>query len=174
MGDFWVFGYGSLMWNPGFAYDEMVQGRLYGYHRSLCIYSHHYRGTPAHPGLVLGLDRGGCCEGMAFHIPENYAQTTFDYLVEREQVNGVYLEKRGAVHLCDKRIVNSLFFVADRAHSQYAGKLVPETMAAIVNESCGLAGPNRDYVTNTIDLLRNVGIRDNILERLEKLLPDGR
>lgn len=172
MHDFWVFGYGSLMWNPGFSHDFKLPARLYGYHRALCIYSHHYRGTVKDPGLVLGLDRGGCCDGLAFHVPENDAETTYHYLIEREQVNSVYIEKQKPIHLNDGRIVNGLFFVADRAHEQYAKKLDLKSMAAIIRQSHGLAGSNRDYVMNTAMMLRQKGINDKLLQRLEKLLCD--
>ncbi|MBI0026836.1 gamma-glutamylcyclotransferase [Bartonella sp. M0280] len=172
MHDFWVFGYGSLMWNPGFHYDFMSPARLYGYHRSLCIYSNHYRGTVENPGLVLGLDRGGCCDGLAFHVPVEDTKKTYDYLIEREQVNSVYIEKLKPIHLKDGRIVNGLFFVADQSHEQYAKKMDQENMATIIRQSHGLAGSNIDYVVNTAASLRKMGIPDKSLEKLAKLLQD--
>lgn len=172
MHDFWVFGYGSLMWNPGFHHDFMLPARLYGYHRALCIYSNHYRGTVENPGLVLGLDRGGCCDGLAFHIPLSDTQKTYDYLIEREQVNSVYIEKQQPIHLNDGRIVNGLFFVADQTHKQYAKKLDLSEAATIIRQSHGLAGSNRDYVINTAKSLKQIGIHDRYLERLEKFLQD--
>lgn len=172
MHDFWVFGYGSLMWNPGFHYDFVLPARLFGYHRALCIYSNHYRGTVDNPGLVLGLDRGGCCDGLAFHVPSSDTQTTYDYLIEREQINSVYIEKQRPIHLNDGRIVTGLFFVADQTHEQYAKKLDLNEMATIIRKSHGLAGSNRDYVINTAISLKKIGIHDRFLERLEKLLQD--
>ncbi len=170
MNDFWVFGYGSLMWNPGFIYDHVMPGRIYGYHRSLCIYSHHYRGTPEFPGLVLGLNRGGCCDGLAFHVTEQNAKKTYEYLIEREQVNSVYIEKQRSIYLQDKSIVKGLFFVADETHEQYAGKLGLKEMVEIVRRSSGIAGTNSDYVLNTIDMLREKGIQDTQLEKLATYL----
>ena len=90
-GDLWVFGYGSLMWRPGFPYLDRRTAHLHGYHRSLCVYSHVHRGTPEKPGLVLGLDRGGRCQGVAFRVAAEEAEATLHYLREREQVTGVYL-----------------------------------------------------------------------------------
>ena len=91
--DLWVFGYGSLMWRPGFPFLESLPGRLRGYHRSLCVLSHVHRGTPERPGLVLGLDRGGSCRGMAFRVAGPEAAATLAYLREREQVTAVYVER---------------------------------------------------------------------------------
>ena len=83
-GDLWVFGYGSLMWNPGFAHAEARPARVYGYHRAFCLYSEHYRGTEARPGLVLGLNRGGSCRGRAFRVPAHDADAAMEYLIARE------------------------------------------------------------------------------------------
>lgn len=170
MRDFWVFGYGSLMWNPGFLYDDLKPARLYGYHRKLCIYSHHYRGTPENPGLVLGLDRGGCCDGLAFHVAEKDANRAYKYLIDREQVNSVYIEKQKPIYLRDGRTEQGIFFIADEKHQQYAGKLTIEAMANIISKSFGCAGSNRDYVINTITMLRQIWIQDKPLEKLEQLL----
>ncbi len=130
--DFWVFGYGSLMWKPGFAHVETVRARLHGYRRSLCIYSHVHRGTPDHPGLVLGLDAGGSCLGIAFRVPGDMAGEVMAYLREREMSNGVYHEKRLRLHLADGREGEALAYVADRRHRQYAGGMKPDEAAAII------------------------------------------
>lgn len=170
MGDFWVFGYGSLMWNPGFFYDDVILARIYGYHRSLCIYSVHYRGTVENPGLVLGLDRGGSCYGMGFHVPQKKAEETYHYLVEREQPTGTYHEKWLHLFLEDKRQVKALAFVTNRKHDQYAGILPLEKVAQIVKGADGLSGTNIDYVLNTAKLLRQNNIYDASLEKLALLL----
>src|SRR5690606_31673486 len=103
MNDFWVFGYGSLMWNPGFPYQESVQAQIFGYRRSLCIHSHVHRGTPENPGLVLGLDRGGSCRGIAFRVSHEDRHEVLAYLRERELVTHVYKEKVLSAVLSDKR-----------------------------------------------------------------------
>src|SRR4051812_27835353 len=123
--DHWVFGYGSLMWNPGFRFVEKRQGMVYGFHRSLCLYSYMYRGTRERPGLVLGLDRGGACHGVAFRIaPEHWAET-HAYLRAREQVTMMYRELMPLVRSADGTVppFPALAFVVDRSHPQYAGRL---------------------------------------------------
>ena len=119
--DLWVFGYGSLMWRPGFAYVERRPALLRGWRRRLCVYSHVYRGTAERPGLVLGLDRGGACRGVAFRVEAALAEATVRYLRERELVTAVYLERVVPVTLDDGRRVSALTYLADRAHGQYAG-----------------------------------------------------
>ena len=170
MDSFWVFGYGSLMWNPGFNYEEARLCRLYGYHRSFCIYSTHYRGTKERPGLVLGLKKGGSCQGMAFKIPANNAQETYDYLIEREQVSGVYKEKHLNLYFDNKAHENGLAFVADAFHAQYAGKLGLDDMVSVITNATGNAGKNVDYALNTVSHLQKLGVHDRQLEDLTKKL----
>src|SRR5215468_15110 len=124
-GDLWVFGYGSLMWRPGFEYLEKVPARLIGEHRALCVYSFVHRGTPEKPGLVLGLDRGGACRGVAFRISAKNRKETVAYLRAREQVTSVYREVMRSVWLEDdaRQRVGALVYVVDRGHVQYAGHL---------------------------------------------------
>lgn len=168
--DFWVFGYGSLMWRPGFAHVETVRARLYGYRRTLCIYSHVHRGTPDRPGLVLGLDAGGSCLGMAFRVPGAMTQEVMAYLREREMSNRVYHEKWRPLRLADGRTVPALVYVADRRHSQYAGGLSAADAAAIIASAHGEAGANIDYVVNTLTHLRDMRVRDHALEHVGDLL----
>lgn len=164
MGDFWVFGYGSLMWRPGFAHVETQRARLHGYRRSLCIYSHVHRGTPQRPGLVLGLDRGGSCVGMAFRVPGDLQEEVIAYLRERELVTQVYRETVLPVTLKDGNRVAALCYVVDPHHEQYAGKLTPDTAASVVTGAVGQSGPNEDYVINTVEHLQALRIRDHWLE----------
>ena len=164
--DLWVFGYGSLMWRPGFAYLERRSGHVHGWRRSLCIYSHVYRGTPERPGLVLGLDRGGSCHGVAFRVVGALREETIAYLRRRELVTAVYLERRVVVRFADGGAAAALAYVADRRHPQYAGALAPERLLALVLQGIGESGPNTDYVLNTQAHLREIGIRDPALERL--------
>lgn len=166
MNDFWVFGYGSLMWRPGFAHVETVRARLHGYRRSLCIYSHVHRGTPDHPGLVLGLDAGGSCLGMAFRVPGKMTEEVMLYLREREMSNHVYHEKLLSLRLADGRAVKAISYVADRRHCQYARNLTTEKAAAIIASARGESGANLDYVANTLEHLRNMRVHDHALEHI--------
>ncbi|MCO5090786.1 gamma-glutamylcyclotransferase [Bosea sp. (in: a-proteobacteria)] len=171
--DLWVFGYGSLIWRPGFPFAESVQARLHGYHRSLCVFSHVHRGTPERPGLVLGLDRGGVCRGLAFRVRAAQAQATVAYLREREQATMVYRERHVALRLDDGRQVRGLVYVADRKHLQYAGKLPPARLLQIVREGRGQSGENPDYVLQTHEHLRQMGIFDPVLAGLAQELAPG-
>jgi glutathione-specific gamma-glutamylcyclotransferase len=165
-GDLWVFGYGSLMWRPGFDYLERYLAQLHGYHRSLCIFSHVHRGTPDAPGLVLGLDRGGRCRGVAFRVGSEKADTTIAYLREREQATSVYLERRVRVRLDDDREVEALTYVADRNHAQYAGRLPTEELLRLVHQGVGISGANPDYVRATHQHLMDIGVSDPTLARI--------
>lgn len=166
MGDFWVFGYGSLMWRPGFAHVEARRARLFGYRRALCIYSFVHRGTPARPGLVLGLDRGGSCVGMAFRVVGDSRDEVIAYLREREQVTGVYLERMLPLKLETGERVEAVAYIADRRHEQYAGALDAADAAAVVTGAAGQSGPNEAYVLSTIERLQALGIRDRWLEHV--------
>lgn len=167
MDQFWIFGYASLMWRPGFAYLRCQAARLHGYHRSLCVYSHVHRGTPECPGLVMGLDRGGSCHGMGFEVaPENW-QETLDYLRAREQVTSVYLEKSKTITLIDTgRKVEAVTYIVDRNHRQYAGLLNDDALERHVRLGQGVSGHCIDYVMNTLAHLRDMKIHDPALERL--------
>jgi glutathione-specific gamma-glutamylcyclotransferase len=163
----WVFGYGSLMWRPGFAHIRSLPGTLYGFHRSLCVYSHQYRGTPDKPGLVFGLDRGGSCHGMVFEVAAARWNETLAYLREREQLNQVYREifKRVRVKGLTEP-VEALSFVVDRAHAQYAGDLSGDDILRLIKQGKGQFGECQDYVHNTLEHLRGLGIHDARLERI--------
>jgi cation transport protein ChaC len=166
--DFWVFGYGSLMWRPGFDFLERRPARLPGAHRALCVYSHIHRGTPEKPGLVLGLDRGGSCRGIAFRIAKRGRDATLSYLREREQVTKVYRETFRLIDLLDepRERVRALCYLVDRAHAQYAGDLSLETQLHLVRQGHGRSGINRDYVLATAKELAALGIRDRTFEWL--------
>lgn len=161
-----VFGYGSLIWNPGFAHKSAQLGLLRGAHRSLSIISHHHRGTVAQPGLVFGLVRGGSCRGMVFEVAAADWGDVRAYLEAREQVTSVYRDVMRPVRLADGRQVSALAFLVDERHDQYAGALTPEQQLAMVRAGVGLSGRNIDYVVNTVRHLRQLGIRDATLERL--------
>jgi cation transport protein ChaC len=167
-GDLWVFGYGSLMWRPGFAFLEQSQATLHGYHRSLCIYSHVHRGTPERPGLVLGLDRGGSCHGVAFRVAADRREETITYLRAREQATLVYRETWHRLRLIDGRIVISVAYTVDRSHIQYAGKLPQEDLMRLVLQGIGISGKNPDYVLATHQHLVSLGLKDRTLAALVK------
>jgi cation transport protein ChaC len=164
--DLWVFGYGSLMWRPGFPFVERTVATLHGYHRSLCIYSTVHRGTPEKPGLVMGLDRGGSCRGIAFRVEADRRRATIAYLREREQVTMVYRETRHRVRLADGRLVTALAYTADRAHAQYAGRLPREELLRLVMQGAGVSGGNPEYVMNTYGHLKEIGLKDAALGEL--------
>jgi cation transport protein ChaC len=165
--DLWVFAYGSLMWRPGFAFVEAAHARLHGYRRGFCIYSVHYRGSLRRPGLVLGLERGGVCEGLAFRVAAGEAAGVFRYLQAREQVSGVYREKIVNLQLGgDGRQVSALTFVAERRHPSFARTLPLARQANIIRGARGSSGSNVDYLVNTLQHLGELNIRDRALERL--------
>ncbi|WOH50040.1 gamma-glutamylcyclotransferase [Bradyrhizobium sp. sBnM-33] len=171
-GDLWVFGYGSLMWRPGFEFIERVPARLIGEHRALCVYSFVHRGTPEKPGLVLGLDRGGACRGIAFRIAEKNRAATVAYLREREQVTSVYREVMRSVWLENdaRQRVSALVYVVDRGHVQYAGRLSLTEQLRHVQQGHGQSGVNRDYVLATVKAIEAEGFRDSQLHRLAAML----
>lgn len=162
MREFWVFGYGSLMWKPGFAYERSLPAKLWGYHRSLCVYSFVHRGTPDRPGLVLGLDRGGSCRGVAFKIAAEHIDETLAYLRARELVTNIYREITCPVRLLEgeQRLVPAICYAVDRHHEQYAGKLALADLLAHVEQGRGGSGANPDYVIATHDHLEELGIHD--------------
>ncbi|MFD1986339.1 gamma-glutamylcyclotransferase [Mesorhizobium newzealandense] len=168
MGDFWVFGYGSLIWRPGFAHVETQRARLHGYRRSLCVYSFVHRGTRERPGLVLGLDRGGSCVGLAFRVPGELRDEVLSYLRERELVTNVYLERTLKVRLDGGGTVEAVAYIVDRQHEQYAGALDAADAAAVVRGAVGQSGNNEDYVLSTLEHLKALGICDHWLEEVAK------
>jgi len=170
--DLWVFGYGSLMWRPGFDFVEQTPARLIGLHRALCVYSFVHRGTPEKPGLVLGLDRGGACRGIAFRVPGKVCVETIAYLRAREQVTRVYIETYRPITILGKpeRRVRALVYCVDRGHAQYAGRLTLERQLHLVREGHGRSGINRDYVLSTVEALEALGCHDRDLHLLAERL----
>lgn len=166
----WVFGYGSLIWNPGFAHVSAQQGLLRGAHRSLSIVSHYHRGTVENPGLVFGLSRGGSCRGMVFEVVDSEWAAVRAYLQAREQVTAVYRDVIRPVRLSDGRVVSALAFLVDERHEQFAGNLTLDQQLAMVRAGVGLSGRNVDYVLNTAQHLGALGIRDRQLIALAELL----
>jgi cation transport protein ChaC len=170
--DLWVFGYGSLMWRPGFEFIEQVPARLIGEHRALCVYSFDHRGTPEKPGLVLGLDRGGAARGIAFRVAASLRNDTIEYLRSREQTTNVYREVMRSVWLENeaRERVSALAYVVDRGHVQYAGRLSLAEQLRFVQQGHGRSGNNRDYVLSTVKSIEAQGFRDPQLHQLALML----
>jgi len=168
MGDLWVFGYGSLLWNPGFPVAETRVARLHGWRRSFCMSSIHHRGTPETPGLVLALDHhpGADCHGIAFRVADGHADATLAYLRERELVSAAYLETRQDLDLGDgTRLPDVLTYVIDPTHAQYC-TLALEDQAWIIARAVGGRGPNDEYLANTAAHLHELGLPDPDLDWL--------
>jgi glutathione-specific gamma-glutamylcyclotransferase len=170
--DIWVFGYGSLMWRPGFEFLERVEARLIGAHRALCVYSFYHRGTAERPGLVLGLDQGGACRGIAYRVAATLRTETIAYLRAREQVTMVYRESTRRVWLKGEpeRAVSAVCYMVDRSHPQYAGRLSLDQQLHHVRQGHGHSGANRDYVIATVAALESLGLRETELHLLAERL----
>lgn len=167
MSDLWVFGYGSLMWRPGFAYEQVSPATLTGFRRCFCIYSVHHRGSAERPGLVLGLDSGGSCHGLAFRVAASRAGETLAYLRAREQVNGVYREASVPLDLPhNDGQLQGLAYIAERAHPSYTGPISIHQQARLIRAARGNSGTNLDYLVSTLDHLATLGIRERELERV--------
>ena len=165
----WVFGYGSLMWDPGFPYVESIRARIYGFHRSLCIRSVRYRGTDDQPGLVFGLDRGGSCTGVSYRIDLARQREVADYLQDREMLNNIYDPSIKSITLNDGRNVGAIVFIVKRQHPSYVNNLTIDQTASIVASACGQRGANLDYVQSTLSSLETIGIRDRGLYTVNQL-----
>lgn len=164
--DFYVFAYGSLMWRPDFIYVDVWPATLFGYHRSFCIRSTHYRGSEDCPGLVLGLDRGGMCRGRLYRIAADHAEAAAIYLHDREMVSGCYQPKWVTLSRADGVKQEALAYIADPHHWQYAGKLSDEEMVAMICRASGSAGRNIDYLRNTVEHLDDIGLKESRLHRI--------
>jgi cation transport protein ChaC len=162
----WVFGYGSLMWRPGFPFLERQSATLHGRRRAFCIYSVHHRGTYERPGLVLGLAPGGAVRGAAYRVAEADWPETYAYLREREQPTETYIEARADIRLADGRRVETLVFLSDVKHPQWAGALTLARQADLIAGAVGLSGRNVDYLSDLVAHLREEGVRDRSMETL--------
>ncbi len=162
----WVFGYGSLMWRPGFSFVERSSAILHGRRRAFCIYSVHHRGTHERPGLVLGLAPGGAVCGTAYRVAEADWPEVYAYLMEREQPTETYVQALRPVRLADGRRVECLVFLSDVRHPQWAGVLPLERQAELITGAVGLSGPNEEYLRDLVGHLREAGVRDRTMEDL--------
>ena len=158
--DIWIFGYGSLVWQPGFKYAQQEIGRLQNYKRSFCMWSIHYRGTPKNKGLVLALDKvqGAVCEGLLFRVRAKNVDKVLAYLRKRELISEAYLEVIIDVELVSGEIVKAYTYIVNRQHEQYAGSLTIEDQAIIINSAKGSIGPNNEYLFNVTRCLRDLNI----------------
>ena len=162
----WIFGYASLMWNPEFPYLEAHPALLRGYHRALCVSSTQYRGTPEKPGLVMGLDRGGSCNGRAFLLAAKDVPDVMEYLHEREMGTNVYAPKFLNVRLIDGRTVKAYNFIVRRNHEQYTGKLGLEDAVELVRRGIGPKGTSLEYLESTLEHLDEMGIVEGPLHKI--------
>ncbi|MCK4860522.1 MAG: gamma-glutamylcyclotransferase [Rhodobacteraceae bacterium] len=170
--DLWVFGYGSLLWRPGFEFVERRVATLRGFNRSFCMSSVHYRGTHADPGLVLALDPDlkGECHGVGFRVAPELAADTMAYLRERELISSAYVEQTHSITFHGGGMTEAVCYVMDQSHEQYVGGLSIEEQAGIIAKATGSAGPNDEYLFNTVAHLVELGISDPDLERLVTLV----
>ncbi len=167
--DPWVFGYGSLVWNPIMNFSERRLATLRGYHRRFCLWSHIGRGTKEQPGLVLGLDRGGCCRGVSYRLPHYIAREELQLLWRREMAVGSYVprwirvvdENDGSEH-------RAIAFVVNREHPSYTGKLPQEVVVKAIACARGKVGSSADYLMHTVESLITHGIRDEHLIALQQ------
>jgi cation transport protein ChaC len=164
-GDLWVFGYGSLMWSPGFAFAERSVGLLRGYHRALCILSTRHRGTRRRPGLVMGLCRGGSCWGIAFRVAAPRVPAALARLWNREMPRRVYQARLVPVRVSRGRKVRAVAFVADPAHPQFKRELDLRSRAQLVAQGVGERGPCTEYIRSTLRHMGELGVADPHLSR---------
>ena len=169
---FWVFGYGSLMWRPGFDYLEAHKATIDGLHRAPCIYSWVHRGTRERPGIVLGLDVGGSCTGMAFKVCSSIKPDTIAYLQERELVTNVYRESHDQAVLETGENVSCLTFIVNRDHEQYTGPISLDALVQQIRGAVGQSGGNEDYFFSTAQKLRELDIHDELMESIVTRLSD--
>lgn len=166
--DLWIFGYGSLMWRPGFDHLGISDAQLFGFHRAFCVKSVVHRGTRENPGLVLGLDNGGSCRGKAILCPSNIREPVVDYLYRREMVTSVYVPRMVTIKLVSTgEMVQALTFTANKKHEQYITGLSIEEAALRIAGASGRGGPNVDYLSSTIEHLDEFGIKDGPLHAIQ-------
>jgi cation transport protein ChaC len=163
--DLWLFAYGSLIWNPAFHFAERRVARLYGYHRRFCLWTSLGRGTPERPGLMLGLERGGSCAGIAYRIAAEAVETELNVIWRREMVTGAYAPSWVRTRI-GGQLVNAVTFLINRRHERYAHRLGDDQVAAVVAVAEGRLGACRDYLFNTLQHLEELGIHDHGLVRV--------
>ena len=168
--DIWVFGYGSLIWNPLITFKQKKLGKIYGYHRSFCLMTRIGRGTPEKPGLVLGLETGGSCPGQILSIDKKIAAEECDLVWKREMINGSYIPKKVKVHLKDGSCVDAVTFVMNKKSPSYISGLSLDEKARIIASAEGFVGPCLEYLERTHEALDALAIQDKYLERILSLV----
>ncbi|MGY8992851.1 MAG: gamma-glutamylcyclotransferase [Rhodospirillales bacterium] len=171
--DVWVFGYGSLMWNPAFHFDESRIGKVFGFHRRFCLWSTLGRGSPENPGLMLGLDWGGCCRGMVLRIHPDAVESETDILWRREMVRGAYLPRWVRVHT-SQGVVRAITFTINHSHDSYAGVQPEDRVVECIATASGRLGGCVDYLVNTVGRMRQLGIEDRNMVKLLALVEERR
>ena len=166
-GDVWVFAYGSLIWNPAFHFVERRTGLIHGWHRRFCLWTALGRGTPDRPGLVLGLDRGGTCRGVAFRIAADAVHEELDLIWRREMVTASYTP-RWVTAATEEGPVRAITFTINRSQPRYAGRLSEDETARVLAGACGQLGSCAEYFRSTFEHLAELGIRDHGLEALAR------
>ena len=166
-GSVWLFGYGSLIWNPAIEYAEKRPATVHGLHRRFCLRTHLGRGSRERPGLVLALDRGGCCRGIAFRIPPEQAESELEIVWRREMITRAY-RPAWLTAATPQGPVKAIGFVINRRHERYTGALPEEAVAATIAGAAGFLGPCCDYLFNTVDHLAELGMPDAGLARLAR------
>jgi cation transport protein ChaC len=172
--DLWVFGYGSLIWNPAFEYVERRCALVHGWHRRFCLKLYVGRGTVETPGLMLALDRGGACRGVAFRIAAAKVRQELSLLWQREMFGGSYNARWVSLNGCGEakgEKFQAITFVINHAHPRYMPELSVEQIAALIATGCGELGTCREYLENTVAHLRELGVRDTNLTRIAAALP---
>ena len=162
----WIFGYGSLMWNPAIHFTARTTGQIFGHHRRFCLWSTLGRGSPENPGLMLALDRGGSCHGVVYEIAPTAAPTELDILFRRELMTSAYRPLWTRVHLRDGQVRRAITFVIDPDHDRYTHHLEEHTTVKLIAESEGSLGRCSDYLYDTLNALEDEGLSDKRLSKL--------
>ena len=165
--DAWLFGYGSLMWNPAIRFAERLPARVRGWNRGYCLWLPLGRGTPDNPGLMLALDRGGRCAGVALRIRAAEARNELLLAWRREMFTGAYTARWVRAET-GHGTVRAVTFVANRHHPRYAGRLDEAVIAARIALAAGPLGSCATYLAETIAALHALGLNDRGLERLQR------
>ena len=164
----WVFGYGSLIWNPALYFTEKKRGTVHGYHRRFCLWSTIGRGSPSRPGLMLGLERGGSCKGIFYKIDRREIRTELDIVFRRELITAAYRPTWVSARVLGKSPFKAIAFVINRAHNRYAGMLDDETVIQTIADAKGTLGSCSDYLYETVLQLENLGMPDRHLASIAR------